>query len=698
MKSVPAIFAVILSLHAAAAQQPARSVPAVPLITFDPYISVWSMRDKLTDDWPRHWSGSVMGMSGLVWVDGKCYRWCGPMPQGVPAASQESVQVGLTSTHYTFKAGGVTLAVDFASHVWLGGNNPGSFPTVADVNFLAKSDDGKEHQVHVYIDVTGEWCTSDSNDAVTWSRHKISGADVLSMSKVDQPVLEHAGDQRKIDWGRLYLVGGSQTVVAGHNAARATFAKSGQLPESDDLRSPRPASDDWPVLAAAVDLGKLAANGTETHILIGYDEGESIELFGRHLKPLWAAKAETGLAESFRIAGAGTAGKATEFQPGRKELTAGGDFVLNTTMRFGDRYAGLLTLAYRQVVAGHGIAADWDGTPLMFAKENSSNGCISTVDVIYPACPFFLYHCPELLRAQLRPLMQYSASPRWKFPFAPHDLGQYPKANGQVYGGGERTEDDQMPVEETGNMLIMLAALAKVEPKEGVAFCEPYWPMLEKWAGYLKQHGLDPANQLCTDDFAGHLARNSNLSAKTVVALAAYAQLLGAAGKQAESQQWRTTAEDFAKRWTELNKADAPNNPATPLVFGEKGKDTWSQKYNLIWDRALGLKLFPQDFYEHEMAFYRTKMNKYGLPLDSRRAYTKLDWTSWTACLTGKRDDFDAIMAPTLDWANASPPPSRVALSDWYDTNNGRYEGFTARTVVGGLWMPLLIDKLNIGK
>ncbi|HYD00823.1 MAG TPA: DUF1793 domain-containing protein, partial [Phycisphaerales bacterium] len=180
-----------------------------------------------------------------------------------------------------------------------------------------------------------------------------------------------------------------------------------------------------------------------------------------------------------------------------------------------------------------------------------------------------------------------------------------------------------------------------------------------------------------------------NLSAKTVVALGGYAQLLRAAGETAEADRWRAVAEEYANKWIDLSGT----GDATPLVFGDGGRGTWSQKYNLIWDRALGLGLFPQEVFDREVALYRTKLQKNGLPLDSRRTYAKLDWTLWSACLTGRRDDFDAITAPVLDWANATPPPSRVPLSDWYETTNGKTMGMHTRTVVGGLWMPLLLDK-----
>jgi Domain of unknown function (DUF1793)/Domain of unknown function (DUF4965) len=292
--------------------------------------------------------------------------------------------------------------------------------------------------------------------------------------------------------------------------------------------------------------------------------------------------------------------------------------------------------------------------------------------------------------------MEYAALPRWKFPFAPHDLGTYPLADGQVYGGGEKTEEDQMPVEESGNLLILADALGRETGNWD--FIRQYWPQFTQWAEYLREKGLDPANQLSTDDFAGHLAHNANLSIKAIEALAAYAQMADALGKPDVAKQYAQLAAGMAAQWQAMDSDGDHGVPSSrslvagvddhyKLAFDKPG--TWSQKYNLVWDQILGLHLFPAKVPETEIAFYLKHLNRYGLPLDNRADYTKLDWELWTATLADQAD-FDKLMAPIALWVNQGP--TRVPLTDWYDTETGKQMGFQARSVVGGVYIKILAD------
>ncbi len=409
--------------------------------------------------------------------------------------------------------------------------------------------------------------------------------------------------------------------------------------------------------------------------MLAYDDLYSIEYFQRRERAWWRRKGAEA-ADLIR--------EARRDHDGLLERSRRFDEELTSDLRKlgGEDYARLAVLAYRQTLAAHKLVADIDGTPMYFPKENFSNGCISTVDVIYPSAPFTLLFNPRLLRAQLQPVLDYASMDRWPWPFAPHDLGTYPQANGQVYGGGERTEQNQMPVEESGNMLILMAALARVEGNADYA--AKYWPELTKWAVYLKEKGLDPENQLSTDDFAGHLAHNANLSIKAILALGSYGILAEMTGHHDDAVLYRKTAEEFARRWSEL----AAEGDHYRLAFDKPG--TWSQKYNLVWDKLLGLHLFPAEVARKEIAFYLTKQNQYGLPLDNRRDYTKLDWILWTATLTENSTDFGKLIAPVYRFTNESP--SRVPLTDWYDTVTAKQQGFQARSVVGGVFIRMLAD------
>ncbi len=652
--------------------------PAVPLVAHDPYFSVWSTTDALNAGPTRHWTGSEQPLTSLVRVDGKAFALMGAPGPGIAPMPQKGLAVLPTRTVYTFANAAVEVRLSFVSPLLPDDLDVLSRPATY-VVWNVRSLDGKPHDASVYLDASGLLAVNDATQRVNGrlSEGPRGGLTTLSLASEAQDVLGRSGDDLRIEWGRLLLAAPASESEGNLNLAGANAAEFAATGRPARRGSPLlfPERADRVAAALTLPLGRVGARPVSRHAILAYDDEFSIQYFGRSLRPYWRRKgadADALLAMAERDYPALMA-RCERFDA---ELMA------DLTKAGGPGYAAIAALAYRQSLAAQKLVADPNDRPLSFAKENDSNGCVATVDVLYPAAPQLLFLSPSLAKAALVPILDYAASPRWRWPFAPHDLGQYPLANGQVYGGGERTEKDQMPVEETGNMLLLLAALARIEGNADLS--ARYWPTLSRWAAYLAEKGFDPESQLSTDDFAGYLAHNVNLSAKAIEALGAYAALADRLGKREESAKYRRVAEDFARRWSE----EVAKSFATPLAFDKPG--TWSQKYNLVWDRLLGLNLFPASLAVRETAFYRTRLNPYGLPLDSRRDYTKLDWTVWTATLSGNKEDFEALVNPSLRFLNETP--DRVPMSDWHETKTPRRAGFKARSVVGGVFIKMLDD------
>ena len=676
----------LLAVNAATGlAQGAFRPPAVPLITHDPYFSVWSTSDRLTDRPTSHWTGTSHPMSGLVRIDGKAFRVMGHLPADVPALNQRSVTVLPLRTIYVFEGNGVELTLTFLSptlpHDMELVSRPASY-----VTFQARATDARAHDVAVYFDASGNLAVNSPNQKVGWAVERDEKLQRLRIGTEAQPVLAKDGDNLRIDWGYLYVAvptaAGTTTRIARDIDALRSFATKGTLPDTDATDQPRAMDDRPAVLAVAFALGAVRAEPVRRHVIVAYDDEWSVEYLGERARAWWrrsGADAPTMLrAAADDYARLVTASEAYD-----------GALMRDLEQRGGAPYARVAALAFRQTLAAHKLVAHpKTGEPLYFSKENFSNGCMGTVDVTYPSSPFFMLFAPQLLAAQLRPVLEYSASPRWKFPFAPHDLGRYPKANGQVYGGGEKTEENQMPVEESGNMLLMLGGLATLHGD--VALAKQYWPTIAKWAAFLETKGFDPENQLSTDDFAGHLAHNANLSLKAILAIAAAGDLAKRLGNEAEATRLRGVATGMVAKWEQA----ARDGERYRLAFDKPG--SWSQKYNLVWDTLLDYKLFPAEIARREIAYYKTLQNAYGLPLDNRADYTKADWIVWTATMTEKPDDFTTLVAPILAFLDQTP--DRVPFSDWYSTTSGLKRGFQARSVVGGVYIPLLTNRDLIKK
>jgi hypothetical protein len=499
---------------------------------------------------------------------------------------------------------------------------------------------------------------------------------------VDQPVLEKSGDDIRIDWGYLYAAANrnsaSQLFTGRSEDALPAFVESGRLPPVKQVDQETRVVEGKKVLAFVIPATVSNSGNVEKHIMLAYDDIYSVEYFGKRLEGYWKKKFDS--MNNLLV------NAEKEYKDIKNRCNAYDYGLMQKAEKAGGKeYATICALAYRQSMAAHKVVKDKNGEPLCFSKENFSNGSMGTVDVFYPAAPIFLYLNPELIKAQTTPIFEYAESGSWPWPYAPHDIGKYPLGNGQKYGGGEVSEENQMPIEECGNMLILAAAIARVEGN--ASYAKKYWSTITKWAEYLREKGFDPENQLCTDDFAGHLAHNANLSVKAIMGIASYAMLARMLGYTDVASKYQGLAKEMVTDWIKA----ADNGDHFRLAFD--AKDSWSQKYNMVWDDLLDFNIFPEEVENKEISYYLKVQNRYGLPLDSRGSYTKLDWIMWTASLANSKEEFNQLVAPVYRFLNETP--ERVPMTDWYYTKTGEWRGFIARSVVGGVYMELLKEKLK---
>lgn len=615
--------------------------PSVPLITVDPYFSVWSHSDRLTDSDPVHWTDKPNTLRGIITVDGVDYRFMGDGKEA--PIDQIDLDIRTLTTEYTFACAEIELKAKFFTPLFPDDLAIMSRP-VSYLELSVRALDGAEHSTSIKLMASEELCINLKGELpVSTETEEFDGINAVRIGSVDQPVLGKSGDDIRINWGYFYL------------AAKDAKVGSAKCDECD-----------MTFITLEKELHDTAL------IAFAYDDVYSLQYFGDNLKSIWnkdGKTIETAISEAL-----GDYSVLLE-----KAALLDDKLVLDSFRAGGEKYSELLQLAFRQAIAAHKVVLNKDGEMLFVSKECLSNGCAATVDVSYPSIPMFLIYNPELVRGMMRPIFKYAESSAWEYDFAPHDVGQYPLLNGQVYG--QNALKYQMPVEECGNMLVMMATYCIASGD--FSYAREKLETLKKWTTYLTENGTDPENQLCTDDFAGHLAHNCNLSLKAISGIAGMGIICEKLGLDKEAAEYFDSARKISISW--LLRA-SNGDGSYRLAFDKKG--TFSMKYNIVWDKLFGTKLMPEEVFDGEAFANRRHFNAYGMPLDNRSDYTKSDWIVWTATLCKSKADFEAYIAPL--WEAYNKMPTRVPMTDWYFTTTSAKRGFQHRSVIGGLFIKLM--------
>ncbi|KAI3318211.1 DUF1793-domain-containing protein [Xylariaceae sp. AK1471] len=764
--------------------------PVLPLIVRNPYLSIWlpRARDAPWKHWPMFWRGETVGFAIMASVPHSqtVYPLLG-RPQDFLSQDSSSYNISLphyrgatfdassTNLTYTIQGTDIKITLSFLSPITPTSTLRQALPA----NYLTCFVEGSA-DVSLYIDVNGEWVSGSRGSKIQWNLEESDANQNDSETRLKTWRITRANEQLfteiddRAEWGTLHL---SAPADVKHQSGesrqtRQMFAKSGSLKnEVDD--SYRGIFEEEPIFAFSKTF-KLGHNSTSSARLhqdsvvftfaltqdpvVQFASARGLTL----MRPLWASHFFT-------------AEKMIQYHYDDYETAVHlardySDQLARDAYASGSQdYQDIAALSARQVLG----ATQFSGTPdspILFLKEISSNGNFQTVDVIFPAFPFFLYTNPQWLAYLLEPLIEHQLSGQYPNDYSMHDLGaHFPNATGHSDGN-----DEYMPVEECGDMLIMGLALANAlrdntqpaftlnalprtrplgpGPKMSPLRIDAYgmdktladvgttgekaagkwlrhsYKLWTKWTGYLVRESLIPANQLCTDDFAGWLANQTNLALKGIIGIKAMSGIAEMVGEESDAKWYANIADEYIDKWQEFGLSRDKTH--AKLAYTWYG--SWTTLYNIFADALLcfhlpdknsttlgrsrfqnshqtpigdtstvnskSKKFIPDRIYQMQSDWYHNVLQRYGLPLDSRHLYTKSDWEFFAAAVASKKVRTE-ILQHVATWVNETITDR--PFTDLYDTEGeGGFPGifFMARPVVGGHFAFLALERACQGK
>ncbi|PPJ58961.1 hypothetical protein CBER1_04118 [Cercospora berteroae] len=587
----------------------------------------------LPGQWPTFWDGAITGWCGMIRVGNSTYTWMGNPDGGRAFVNQTAFSYTSTKAIFTLQAGPVQMVVTFLSNVTPNDLLRSSLPQTY-MNVDVKSTDGRTHNVQLYSDISAEWVSGDRGATAQWAYDGLGSRPNTARNQPNATFSPVAAQS----------VGTASGGVAYHRVYRQQQLEFSSINEQAE----------WGQWYFAT------ANTTK----LTFQSGQDTTVRGNFMR-------SGNLANT----------RDTRFRAINNADPVFG-FAANIVAAGGADYAKITSLAVTQAFAANEFA-NTPEKPLLFMKEISSDGNTNTVDVIFPFHPIALYTNATLLKWLLDPLFINQEAGNWPKKYSIHDIGSnFPNATGHSDGNAE----DQ-PLEECGNMVIM--ALAYAQRANDNAYLSQHYQILKQWTDYLIDEALIPANQISTDDFAGPAANQTNLAIKSIIGIEAMAQIANRTGNVADGQNYTRIAHDYITKWQKLGINSNANPPHTTFNYGNNSP--YSLLYNLYADRELGLQLVPQSVYDMQSTFYKTKFNKYGVPLDTRHTYTKNDWEIFCAAIAASdtKSQFTSVIAKWLDQT-----PTNHGFGDLYDTISGDYPGinFLASPVVGGMFAFLALN------
>ncbi|KAI2619115.1 DUF1793-domain-containing protein [Hypomontagnella submonticulosa] len=780
---LPALTSLVLAIVDASTLTP----PVLPLIVRNPYLSIWyaHSRDDPWENWPMFWTGSTVGFAIMAAVPETktVYPLLGRSQDFLRHSSSYNVSfpkyggatfdASTTNLTYTIQGTNVRITLSFLSPI----TPTSTFRQSLPAGYLTCIVEGST-DISLYMDINGEWASGNRENKIEWHLSRSEKSDsartpikTWSIARRHEQLLTEFWDHA--EWGTIHI---SAPADVEHqsgesNDIRRHFAEHGSLGNKND-DSYRGIFEDEPIFAFSKafklsEKSNLSSEVAKDSVLFTFalTQDPVVQFASARgltlMRPLWASyfpTAQQMLQYHYDDFDTAVFLASNYSEQLAKDAYASGS----------QDYRDIAALSARQVLG----ATQFSGTPdspIIFLKEISSNGNFQTVDVIFPSFPFFLYTNPQWLAYLLEPLLEHQLSGQYPNDYSMHDLGtHFPNATG--HGDGN---DEYMPVEECGDMLIMGLALVNalrdntqpafvrtvsqealtlsIESTKKTHVIDQYgmdrtwedmgttgekaaanwvrrsYKLWNQWTGYLVRESLIPANQLCTDDFAGWLANQTNLALKGIIGIKAMSEIAGVVGNKAQSKWYSNVADEYIEKWQGFGLSRDKTH--AKLAYTWYG--SWTTLYNIFADALLcfhlpadtssslgpsrfqdseqvpingGVKtkpkstFIPDEIYKMQSDWYHAVLQRYGLPLDSRHLYTKSDWEFFAAAVTSKEVRSE-ILQHVATWVNETATDR--PLTDLYETEgDGGFPGpnFMARPVVGGHFAFLALERACGGK
>ncbi|CAI6333139.1 unnamed protein product [Periconia digitata] len=628
----------------------ALTPPVLPLIVRNPYLSAWlpGARQEPWKMWPRFWQGGDLGFSILAQVPdtGEVFPLLG-RPQDFldksdsaisikePAYKGASYDASTTNLTYTLPAPSDTkhapleITLSFLSPITPTSTARQSIPAA----YLAIYVHGT-FDLNLYLDVNGQWVTGKRDSVLEWDfvhqppKDSVPGLKTWKVKRQTEQLFTETNDQS--EWGQLHFTGPAS---ARHESGKSSelrqrFARTGTLQNENDERFRR-IFENEPVFAFSKAFNMTSSHSSSALFTFAHIQDPVTQYASArgltHMRPLWESFYRGGKDNLIQI-------HYGDFEHTKVLASNYSEQLRIDAYKSGSsNYVDIVALSARQVMG----ATSFSGTPenpLLFLKEISSNGNTQTVDVIFPAFPFFLYTQPKWGAYLLEPLLEHQLSGQYPNKYSMHDLGaHFPNLTGHADG-----RDEYMPLEECGDMLIMalalvnslvydsadtaqsiwstvgseptafspddnVFALTNIGTVDGITHIDEHWgngadgvraakqwvarsyEILLQWTSYLEEFSLEPHNQLSTDDFAGWLPYMTNLALKGIIGIKAFSEIATLLGKPDVATNYRNISDTYVTKWEEFGTS--PDGTHAKLAYHWYG--SWTTLYSLYSDALL---------------------------------------------------------------------------------------------------------------